>query len=267
MKLRIATWNLDRSHDRGKWRIEAQQRALEAQAADVYLLTEVDERFKISERPGVHFSDPGNGSYAATEHAAGIWTRLSSYRISALTATPQQSMPLECGRVAQGAIKSRDSRHVACGTFDSTVGPIVLYSTIIPWHAARHVPGDRHWIAHRRSLAAQIEDWAELRRRLPDHHLLIAGDFNMTLGSSTQYGDRESREKLREACTGLGLKCLTDLDLPRVREGGKDNIDHIVVSDGFTALGPPRPWMQKTSDGRRFLSDHCGLTVDLTIGA
>lgn len=245
MKLRVTTWNLDRSHDRAKWRIDEQQRAIEAQAADVYLLTEVDERFNVSELSGVHFSDPGAGSYAATEHAAGIWTRLTM----------------------QDAFKSRDSRHVACGIFDSTaVGPIVLYSTIIPWHAARHVPGDQNWVAHRRSLAAQIEDWTALRRLLPDHHLLIAGDFNMTLGSSIQYGDLESREKLREACSDLALKCLTDIDLPRVREGGRDNIDHIVISDGLTALAPPRPWMQQSSDGQVFLSDHCGLTVDLTAG-
>ena len=87
----------------------------------------------------------------------------------------------------------------------------------------------------------------------------------MSLGSKPQYGDLESREKLREACAGIGLKCLTDMDLPRVREGGKDNIDHIVVSDGLIALAAPRPWMQQASDGRGFLSDHCGLTVDLTI--
>ena len=75
MKLRVTTWNLDRSHKRGKWRIEEQQRALEAQAADVYLLTEVDERFKVANYPAFIFRTP------------------------ALAAMPPQSMPLEFGPV------------------------------------------------------------------------------------------------------------------------------------------------------------------------
>lgn len=56
--------------------------------------------------------------------------------------------------------------------------------TIIPFHGARHTPGDRNWTAHRRSLSVQLDDWRDLRNAYPTHHMVIAGDFNMSMGNT-----------------------------------------------------------------------------------
>jgi endonuclease/exonuclease/phosphatase family metal-dependent hydrolase len=245
MKLRLVTWNLERSHDDRRWRIPEQRHELEAEAADAYLLTEVDERFELLGHRGKLFSDPGAGRYAATEHASGIWTRLELRK----------------------RIESEDSRHVACGIFEKEGQRFILYATIMPAMGIEHVPGDHGWMAHRRSLQAQMRDWAQLRKDYPNYPLVVAGDFNLSLGSSGFYGEQVARESIRRTCVELNLVLATDLDLPRIRENGKDNIDHVLASSDLKLVSGPRLWMPHRSRREKstFLSDHCGITVDLAL--
>lgn len=239
--MKIATWNIDRSHIRQRWRMPEQQRLLESHDADLYLLTEVSDRIWLHGKPAVHFSDPGEPPYLSWEHASGIWT----------------SWP-----VLQ-TLKCRDSRHAACAVLDSPIGQLVAYATIIPFHGARHTPGDRNWTAHRRSLSVQLDDWRDLRNAYPTHHMVIAGDFNMSMGNSDSYVDPKSRAQMRNACEDLGLKCLTDLDLPSVRKEGKPNIDHVIASKTLAQSWDVSLWMGTAMrDGvDRDLSDHNGVTV------
>src|SRR5688500_9948387 len=72
MKIRVTTWNIDRAHERQKWRMPEQQRLIESQNADLHVVTEVSDRLLLHGKPAVHFSDPGEPpSYETYEHACG----------------------------------------------------------------------------------------------------------------------------------------------------------------------------------------------------
>ena len=109
----------------------------------------------------------------------------------------------------------------------------VVYGTILPYREEGAVQGRQRWQAHREALELQLQDWADIRRQLPDHRLVVAGDFNMTLPPSNAYVDQASRDRLLKACGELGLNMLTGDDVrPAV---GCANIDHILASGRLAA--------------------------------
>lgn len=157
-----------------------------------------------------------------------------------------------------------DPRLGVCAILQTPLGPTVVYGTVLPYRDEGRHAGLAPWKAHRETLQKQIHDWAVIRDRLPGCHLLVAGDFNMTMEPSNAYVDRESRQALQTACVRRGLTCLTADDTRTAV--GRSNVDHILVSDGLVQTVLTHYWHpEATFRGKQHrLSDHNGCHVDLT---
>lgn len=241
--IRLTVWNVDRSGVRGQWRNDLQRQRLESVKADVYIITETHENFSLHGKLAAHLSDSGKPPYQSADRAVGIWTSWPMIR----------------------SIPTRDGRLTACAEFDGPVRPIFIYGTIIPYRDDGRTEGMKSWESHRRAIDDQLADWHDLKASHPNHQIIIAGDFNMTMGGSNAYVDTVSRTKLLAGCADYGLRCVTDLDSRHVID--RSNIDHVVVSAGLECIEGPEFWWGDTEfQGElRRLSDHNGVTVTLSI--
>lgn len=240
--LRICTWNIDRSGVRSKWRSTPQAEWLTSQQADICVITEVHQRFEIAGQTAVAFSAEGQAPYANWEHAVGIWSRYPVIE-----------------RVPVG-----DDSLACCVTMRTPVGPLVVYGTILPYRNAGQYQGRRSWELHECAVNQQIKDWEDLRRTRPDHHMVVAGDFNMTMEPSNAYVHRLSRQRLLQACEGLDMTCLTTRDTRA--DLGRSNIDHVLASRSLQMVGAPdyvHPQLSTISPTRK-LSDHNAVVLMLT---
>lgn len=240
--LRTCTWNIDRSGVRSKWRSTPQAEWLTSQQADICVITEVHRQFEIAGQAAVAFSAEGQAPYASWEHAVGIWSRYPVIE-----------------RIPVG-----DASLACCVAMRTPVGPLVVYGTILPYRNAGQYQGRRSWELHESAVNQQIKDWEDIRRTRPFHHLVVAGDFNMTMEPSNAYVHRPSRERLLQACEALDMKCLTTHDTRDVL--GRSNIDHILASGSLRMVGvadyahPKVP----TSTPTRKLSDHNAVVLMLS---
>lgn len=237
--LSICTWNIDRSGVRSKWRAAHQSAWLTSRQAGICVVTEVHGTFEIAGQRAVALSAEGKAPYASWEHAVGIW---SSYPV------------LE-------RIHVRDATHACCVALQTPVGPVAVYGTILPYRNAGLNEGLRTWQMHRLSLEQQIQDWENIRRTRPDDHLVVAGDFNMTMEPSNTYVDRPSRQRLLQACEHLNLICLTTHDTRAAL--GRSNIDHVLASRGLEMVGAVEFAHPATSVNAQpcKLSDHNAVAV------
>lgn len=191
---------------RGKWRVEHQVKRLEALKSDIHVLTEVHHDLMLHGQRAVALSHAGLPPYRPTDRATGIWTSLPVGR----------DHPVRTPGLA------------ACVELDTPLGPTLVYATILPYRDDQVKHGCERWQRHRETLAFQMADWKDIRQRMPDHHLVIAGDFNMTMGNENAYVDTASRSQLLTNCDLIGLRCVTDADFrPLV---GRANIDHLPIS-------------------------------------
>lgn len=204
--LSICTWNIDRSGVRFRWRAAHQSAWLTSRQAGICVVTEVHGTFEIAGQRAVALSADGKAPYANWEHAVGIWSRFPVIE----------------------RIPVRDATLACCVALQTPVGPVVVYGTILPYRNAGLHEGRRVWELHRLSLEQQIQDWENIRRTRPDDHLLVAGDFNMTMEPSNAYVDRPSRQRLLQACDHLDLQSLTTYDTRAAL--GRSNIDHVLAS-------------------------------------
>ncbi|HMN92722.1 MAG TPA: endonuclease/exonuclease/phosphatase family protein [Hydrogenophaga sp.] len=238
-RIRLCTWNIDRSGVRSRWRSGPQSAWLTLQQADVTVLTEVHGAFEVEGRCAVALSANGQPPYASWEHAVGIWSR---YPV--IEHIPVGDPSLAC-----------------CVTLQTPVGPVVVYATILPYRNAGQHDGRSAWEIHRLSVKQQISDWTAIRQARPDDHVVVAGDFNMTMEPSNTYVDRSSRQRLLQACEGLSMRCLTAYDTRS--EIGRSNIDHILASRALWLVGAPEfphP-AHKLAGADRLLSDHNAVIV------
>lgn len=239
--LRICNWNIDRSGVRGRWRSELQAKHIAAQQADIAVITEVHDTLEIEGLRPVCFSADGQPPYRPFEHAVGVWTR----------------------QPVLGTLPVRTPRLATCVVLDSPLGSLVVYGTILPYREEGASQGRQRWHAHREALELQLQDWTDIRHEHPDHHLVVAGDFNMTLPPSNAYVDQTSRDRLLMACGTLDLDVLTGDD---VRDTvGRANIDHMLASRRLVVARPTEYWMAHETNDRaqRPLSDHNGVTATL----
>lgn len=243
--VRICNWNIDRSGVRGLWRSELQANWIASQHADIAVITEVHDTLEIEGLQPACFSADGQLPYRDFEHAVGVWTRLP----------------------VLGTLPVRTPRLATCAVLESPLGTLVVYGTILPYREEGATQGLQRWQAHRETLELQLQDWDDIRRQLPDHHLVVAGDFNMTLPPSNAYVDQASRDRLLKTCGALGLEVLTGDDVRAIV--GRSNIDHVFWANRLAATRPKEYWMAHgTVDGvQRALSDHNGVTVTLGLPA
>lgn len=239
---RICTWNIDRSGVRSKWRSAHQSAWLKSLQADVCVITEVHEGFEIAEQAAVAFSADGQAPYASWEHAVGIW---SHYPV--IKQIPVSDVSLAC-----------------CVVLQTPIGPLVVYGTILPYRNAGQRLGKKAWELHQFSLKLQLKDWESIRHAHPNLHMVVAGDFNMTMEPSNAYVDRESRQLLLRACNDLDLSCLTAGDTRAAL--GRSNIDHVLASRSLAMVGAACHAHPKLFvDGQtKLLSDHNSVISTLT---
>lgn len=239
--LRVSVWNIERSGVDRRWRSEEQSKWLTGINAQVVVVTEVHASFTVLGRLPIALSAAGKHPYQPFEHAVGIWS----------TCPLLELIPVS------------DPRLGTCVRLQTHLGPAVVYGTILPYRYEGRSEGKAPWMEHRETLQSQIKDWEGIRERWPDHHLLVAGDFNMTMEPSNAYVDRESRERLLEACRRLRLVCLTGDDTRPTL--GRSNVDHILVSESLVRVEQTGYWHPEATflARQQRLSDHNGCHVDL----
>lgn len=183
--IRIGTWNLD-----GK-RSAATQRFVENARCDVWLLTEVHDRFEIPGGEMVRSSLMGeNKTYAA------VW---SNRPLIALPA------PHEASAAA-------------------LLGELLVCSSVLPWYACRSIWPDKG--PDIPAITAMTVD--RLRPRLQSGRLVIwGGDFNNAMTGPYGPGTKRGRVEIQRLADDLGLRILTE-DLPHALPG-LSSIDHIAV--------------------------------------
>lgn len=237
--LSICTWNIDRSGVRSKWRAAHQSAWLTSRQAGICVVTEVHGTFEIAGQHAVALSAEGKAPYASWEHAVGIWSRIPVIE----------------------RIPVRDATLACCVALQTPVGPVAVYGTILPYRNAGLHEGRLAWQMHRLSVEQQIQDWENIRRTRPDDHLVVAGDFNMTMEPSNTYVDRPSRQSLLQACEHLNLICLTTHDTRAAL--GRSNIDHVLASRCLEMVGAVEFAHPATSANAQpcKLSDHNAVAV------
>lgn len=239
--LRVGVWNIERSGVDRRWRSEEQSKWLTGINAQVVVVTEVHASFTVSGRLPIALCAAGKHPYQPVEHSVGIWSTCPLLEV----------------------IPVSDARLGTCVRLQTNLGPAVVYGTILPYRDEGRSESKAPWKVHRETLKSQIKDWEGIRERWPDHHLLVAGDFNMTMEPSNAYVDRESRARLLEACNRLRLVCLTGDDTRPAL--GRSNVDHILVSESLVRVEQTSYWHpEATFRGTpQRLSDHNGCHVDL----
>jgi endonuclease/exonuclease/phosphatase family metal-dependent hydrolase len=238
--VRIVTWNLERPRARSVAKNQMLHQKLREIDADIYVLTETHEAI----RPGLTYHGQAtsvsahnqwrylNNPHTPGENCTTIWSRWPIVRHE----------------------ETFDSTHAVCVEIATPVGPLMVYGTIITWHADRGADGtSRNWAEHHKSITAHATDWATMRGDIP---LCVAGDFNTTL-DGTYYGTREGRTLLNNALQAANLGCVTG-SLPQT-------IDHICLSTRWARQVQQHfTWQAYTERGRP-VSDHHGVGVDLDI--
>jgi endonuclease/exonuclease/phosphatase family metal-dependent hydrolase len=233
--LRIATWNLDRSGVRKRSRWESQLAQIQSHMADVWILTEAHRGQEI---PKMHptFSAAGTEPYKPQECAVAIWSKWESRLIG--VADPRVST---CAEVH---LPGSDPR-------------LLVYGTIIPYHGDGVRQGEAAtWERHRKGAQVIAEDCANLRHAYPDHVLVLAGDFNMSLDGTKWYGLNDVKTGLQKELTAAQLTCCT-LDDLRERRHARANVDHIWTSNNSAQVGNAHYWFG--------LSDHNGVVVEIDV--
>ncbi|MGY1833181.1 endonuclease/exonuclease/phosphatase family protein [Geodermatophilus sp. SYSU D01180] len=240
--LRVGTWNLDRcppsSSDKGQevaaW--------LDAQKADIWLLTEVHRDW-----------DPRGGNFAVSparsfdpdrpRRWAGIETTLP---LTELTA--ERDHPGDEGLV------------LARVDVDGT--SVLVASSVLPWKSA-----GKYWFE---LPDGQVEQFAFVLdrhvSRIEDaredgEYVIWGGDFNQPLTPPFESTTKAGAQALREAFDGLGLITLTERSEHRI--GGLYSIDHLAVSRGLED-GDAVMHLPTWPDGRK-LSDHAAYTADVVL--
>lgn len=237
--MRIATWNLERPFVKGgTTRAQRQVEQILAVDAEIWILTETCAGLQL---PGFRSaaSPSSLGRYDATESAATVWVP-HDWTLQVLA----------------------ESTHSVCVRTDppGSNSSLIVYGSIIPYHMA----GGRPWEMHIAEARRQTDELERLARLHPESRIIYAGDFNMTLNSDAGYGRAEGRRIIRDACSRLGLKCPTAVDIRAAEHGaiGRDNIDHICVDERLGPIARTGAW-PATIDGHR-LSDHNGMFVDIS---
>jgi len=203
--MRVGTWNLE-----GKWDKRHAQ-LMEQQKCDVWLLTEVSERFDL---PGF------NLRHTSSQMSEGRWWAavLSKFPLVAYI-DPHPASAL------------------------AKVGDMMFCSSILPWRSCGGLPtweGERH--ADKTRTAVDL-----LLKALPKRGLIWGGDWNHALAGKEYSGSQEGRTYILEAVAELNLKVQTAA-LPH-RLPDLLSIDHIAVGRSMNVFSAER--IVATDEGKR----------------
>lgn len=245
--LRISTWNVD--HARSVSRDPDRVNLIDSADADVIVLTETRDRVRPSDpayepaysSPRPHCPDD--------ERWVSVWTRIPVFE----------------------RVSTEDPLRTVAVRLAAPGGALLVFGTVLPWHTdigdARAEPAPPRWQEHRRVVAAQTQEWIELKARYPEDRIFIAGDWNTDLlaGSGLTrypYGPAEEANNLLAAAARLSLEIPTR----HIEDPGRQRpwlIDHIAGPRGAQAVTT----IEAISGGGAALSDHPLVSVDWPVPA
>jgi endonuclease/exonuclease/phosphatase family metal-dependent hydrolase len=241
--MRLATWNLERvsSTEPRAHRLREVMRSIQA---DVWILTETDERLAPEQGMTALASATPERPHRSGERWVTIWTRGQSEPVP--TADPVRTA---CVRVPR-----------------QTAAPLLIYGTVLPWRADIRFRPLRGGEAFCHALEQQANDWAALRVSYPDHILCVAGDFNQEAARPCRVGTAKGLRALSQALADNDLICVTggtNDPLRRRTAGARGTIDHICLTSGAATLTSR---IDSWPDAIEGLTDHFGTSVELAEG-
>jgi hypothetical protein len=251
--VRIATWNLERPRLGSHRKLPGILARIAEVDADVWVLTETnDVAVDVSAtHPYRVSSEPVGAYHAPGERWTTVWSRWEAERV-----------------------ETGDLTVTACARVATPSGMMLVYGTVLPYHADRGRAGTaRTWEEFLRVTPLQAEEWRTLRDRFPDDRFCVAGDLNQSLDGRRWtgrlwYGTARTREVLGEGLRGAGLGCVTGHDL--VEAGwltSRSSIDHVCLDAASAGeVVEVGAWEAGAGEGGGRLSDHNGVWVDLGAG-
>lgn len=245
-KLRIATWNVDRSGIRNKYRIDPQIKKLESVRADILVLTETHESIKPIGYDYHLAAKPDPSYHRDGESYVTIWSR---YPLTEISTAPDNRYFTVCANI-----------HGPEG-----IGNIIVYGTIITYGADGVREGlARPWERHRAAVKSQVAEWNTLKQCYPNYLRIIAGDFNENLDGKRWYGVKDAKEAIQNGLIMAGMHCPTAAKNISLLSGGnalsRCTVDHICVSNLNVEVLSVLAW-EGFEEGIS-LSDHNGILVE-----
>jgi Endonuclease/Exonuclease/phosphatase family len=237
----IATWNLERVSISGV-RARRLQEVMRSVRADVWILTETDERLAPEDDMVPVSSDTPERPHRKGERWVTLWVQACQVE-PVVTADPIRAA---CARVLRRGQP-----------------PMLVYGTVLPWRADQRFAPLRGGDAFLHALRQQSEDWAALRRTYPGHVLCVAGDFNQELPGPFRVGTSNGGRALSEALANNDLVCLSAGardPLTHQTAGARRTIDHICLGSEVAATTTGVHSWPDTLNG---LTDHFGTSVEV----
>lgn len=214
---------------------------IQAADADVVVLTETHDELRLKGYQAT--STPQRPGARAAARWTTIWSRLGVRRVIE-TDDPLRTVAVELE------------------------GDLLVYGTVLPWHSDRGPSDDKqvNWAEYRRVVPIQGAEWLALRQQHPAQTLVVAGDFNQSLGERHHYGGSKLRQLLEENCAAADLDVLTGLAHQQVPLAHPP-IDHVAVApaQGQRAhLHRVAGW-EGAGRGPGRLSEHSAVVVDVQL--
>ncbi|MCD7827620.1 MAG: endonuclease/exonuclease/phosphatase family protein [Clostridiales bacterium] len=224
--MKIATWNVERLEHKSK--LGAIVSACQREDADIFVLTETDERIRLSGYPFCYSTVPPLDHelppylmpvhYAPTERRVMIYSKYPCIR--------QHS--------------TYDESTAICVELETEYGNLLVYGSIIGIHG------------HRKpffmdELHGQMTD---LRRLAAEgHQICFLGDYNCSFADN-YYPNSTGKAAI--------LECFAETDISLLTSDRRECIDHIAVSKRF--IGNFMPSITEWNLDKE-LSDHKGIAV------
>lgn len=235
--IRIGTWNVEYANPaRNPQRLAL----MNAANADVWVLTETRDALDLGNGYRPIHSDVrprvSDGGRWVT-----VWARFSVVE----------------------RISVKDPCRTVAALYDTPLGHLLLYGTVLPWHSDRGPTGyAKNWTEHHRVIPEQAAEWSDLTQRHPHAALCVAGDLNMSLGGGYYYGTRRGREMLNIGLSKVGLTCVTRTEQVPLGKLTKPHIDHVCVPNAWANAARVVDAWPGNINGIR-LSDHSAVVVEL----
>lgn len=239
--IRIGTWNV--AYAAGIERNAARLRRLRTEKADIWVLTETRDTLDLADTHTAVRSEPRAMRPSGSRWTV-IWTRWPVLE----------------------RVPTTDPQRTVAAVIEAPSGPLVIYGTVLPWHADGGPAPDqaaRGWAEQDRILPIQLAEWRTIQDRFPEAPLIVAGDLNMNLGGPHYYGTARGRTALQEGLRDLGLGCATTTgDVPPGLLRAPP-IDHVLVRSAWLPRTRVVSAWEGDADGVK-LSDHSGLMIEVT---
>jgi len=217
--MKIATWNVARLR-KGSEKTNAILKLLLEQDADILVLTETINSIDLgTQYKSFYSSRPIERYFRDDERRVAIYSKYDYYE----------------------EIKTFRSDTSICINFDTPLGPIAVYGTIVGTEGNR----DENFSS---DLAMQIQDFERISK---ENNMCICGHLNMSF-SDNYYFTEDGRRSLTKSFAKISLINLTAA-IP-------DNIDHIIISKSVENNCKVRTDKWNVS---KSLSNHLGISVTM----